>query len=115
VHDIQPLLARLSRHVPPFCRPHGAHLTTVDRYFAETAGRSRSSATIHRGRARLSAAGVGSHVVSQRNRQLGAARAPHRRILADHCVRSAIPQTNPLARCEHLGRAEGVVRASKSA
>jgi hypothetical protein len=28
-----------------------------------------------------------------------------------HCVRSAIPQTNPLARCEHLGRAKRVVRA----
>jgi Transposase DDE domain group 1 len=44
-------------------------------------------------------------------RHSGAARAPHRRILADAlCVRSAIPQTNPLARCEFATLRERLIK-----
>jgi hypothetical protein len=109
-------------HVPRLA-PSWAHLTT------------KRQVPLHRSRAPLStfrrtstaseadgkpdqaaqgATGVRLHVVSQSDRRPGAARTPHRGVLADHCVRSAIPQTNPLARCEHLGRAEGVVRAIRA-
>src|SRR3984893_14491919 len=41
------------------------------------------------------AAGVGSHVVSQRDRQLGAARAPHRSVLADALRALSDPTDEP--------------------
>jgi hypothetical protein len=52
------------------------------------------------------------HVVSQRNRQSGAARPPHRPFWLMHRVRAAIPPTSPLASAEFATIRERLIKVA---
>jgi hypothetical protein len=57
-----------------------------------------------------SAAGVGSHVVSQRDRQSGAARSPHRRVLADARRARRDPAEQSARHCEFATIRERLIK-----